>query len=51
VNSTDFCSLEDYLTLEQHSEIRHEFVDGKLYAMAGESKLHEEMIVDHFRMT
>jgi Uma2 family endonuclease len=46
VNTTDFCSLEDYLTLEQHSEIRHEYVDGKLYAMAGESKQHEEIVLN-----
>jgi Uma2 family endonuclease len=31
---------EEYLAFEQTSEIRHEYVDGKLYAMAGASKDH-----------
>jgi Uma2 family endonuclease len=31
---------EQYLDLERHSEIRHEFLDGTVYAMAGESPTH-----------
>jgi Uma2 family endonuclease len=31
---------EDYLDLERQSEIRHEFLDGTVYAMAGESPTH-----------
>ena len=31
---------EEYLDLERHSEIRHEFLDGTVYAMAGESPTH-----------
>ena len=31
---------EEYLELERHSEIRHEFLDGTVYAMAGESLAH-----------
>lgn len=31
---------EDYLAGEQHSPIRHEFINGEIYAMAGESKHH-----------
>ena len=31
---------EDYLDLERQSEIRHEFLDGTVYAMAGESLAH-----------
>ena len=39
-------NLEEYLKQEIHSEIRHEYVDGKVYAMAGESKRHEEIILN-----
>jgi Uma2 family endonuclease len=31
---------EEYLDLERQSEIRHEFLDGTVYAMAGESPTH-----------
>lgn len=31
---------DDYLALERRSEIRHEFLDGTVYAMAGESPTH-----------
>lgn len=31
---------EDYLSLERLSEIRHEYLDGFVYAMAGESPTH-----------
>ncbi|MBA3715836.1 MAG: Uma2 family endonuclease [Pyrinomonadaceae bacterium] len=31
---------EEYLSLERPSEIRHEFLDGYVYAMAGESPTH-----------
>jgi Uma2 family endonuclease len=33
-------SAEEYLDLERLSEIRHEFLDGTVYAMAGESLAH-----------
>ena len=33
-------SAEEYLDLERLSEIRHEFLDGTVYAMAGESPTH-----------
>ncbi len=39
-------TVEEYLEQEQRSEIRHEYVDGKLYAMAGESKRHEEIVLN-----
>ncbi|WP_146066825.1 PDDEXK family nuclease [Candidatus Venteria ishoeyi] len=29
---------EDYLKGEQYSQERHEYIDGEVYAMAGESK-------------
>jgi Uma2 family endonuclease len=31
---------EEYLSLERYSEIRHEYLDGLVYAMAGESPEH-----------
>jgi Uma2 family endonuclease len=33
-------TTDEYLTLERASETRHEFVDGFVYAMAGESPEH-----------
>ncbi len=39
-------SATEYLKQEIESEIRHEYVDGKLYAMAGESKRHEEIVLN-----
>jgi Uma2 family endonuclease len=37
-------SVEAYLEQEKTSEVRHEYVDGKLYAMAGESKRHNRIV-------
>ncbi len=36
-------SVDDYLAFEQTSKIRHELVDGYLYAMTGASDRHEEI--------
>jgi len=33
-------SVEDYLEGEKTSELRHEFIDGQLYAMGGASRAH-----------
>lgn len=33
-------SIEDYLAAEEQSEIRHEYIDGELYAMTGASDRH-----------
>jgi len=33
-------TAEDYLALERQSDERHQYVDGQLYAMAGESPAH-----------
>jgi Uma2 family endonuclease len=37
-------SVEEYLRLEETSEIRHEYVGGYLYAMTGASKRHNRLI-------
>lgn len=33
-------TVEEYLALEQDSEIKHEYIDGELFAMAGASENH-----------
>ena len=35
-----FVSVDEYLDGELHSEIRHEYVDGQVYAMGGASRSH-----------
>ena len=35
-----FISVEEYIEGEHHSEIRHEYVDGQVYAMGGASDRH-----------
>lgn len=39
-------SVEEYLRLEQSSDVRHEYVDGQLLAMAGESQEHEDIVLN-----
>jgi Uma2 family endonuclease len=36
-------SVEEYLAGEEKTEVRHEYVDGFVRAMAGESRLHNEI--------
>ncbi len=36
-------SLSEYLELEKGSEVRHEFVDGEMLAMAGEKRRHNRI--------
>ena len=37
-------SVEDYLEGEQLSEIRHEYIGGRIYAMAGASDDHNRIV-------
>ena len=37
------CTIEEYLALERASEERHEYLDGQIYAMAGESPEHGDI--------
>lgn len=37
---------EDYLIFERESESRHEFLDGKIFAMAGESLSHSRVCIN-----
>ena len=39
-------SIKEYLDGEEHAEIRHEYVAGRTYAMAG-AKLHPNRIVQN----
>jgi len=38
-----FVSVEDYLAGELHSEVRHEYIDGQVYAMGGASRVHGQI--------
>lgn len=38
--SEQYLSVEDYLRLEAASSIKHEYIDGTAYAMAGASDSH-----------
>lgn len=38
--SSRFISVEEYLAGEQSSEVRHEYIDGQVYAMTGASDRH-----------
>lgn len=35
-----YITVDDYLTGEQVSDVKHEYVDGEIYTMAGESRRH-----------
>ncbi len=37
-------SIEDYLENEKISDVRHEYIDGEVFAMAGTSKSHNRII-------
>ncbi len=39
-------TVQEYLEFEKNSEIRHEFVDGKLFAMAGETLVHDDIVLN-----
>ncbi|MDS4031828.1 MAG: Uma2 family endonuclease [Candidatus Contendobacter sp.] len=36
-------SVEDYLAFEERSEIKHEYINGEIYAMAGASARHNQI--------
>jgi len=44
--STPLFTVDEYLALERKSEERHEFLDGQIYAMAGESGEHGDVSVN-----
>jgi Uma2 family endonuclease len=40
---SEFVSIEDYLAAETGSEVRHEYLGGVVYAMAGETTIHNQI--------
>ncbi|MDU0372551.1 Uma2 family endonuclease [Hymenobacter endophyticus] len=42
-------TVEEYLTLEENSEIRHEFYQGEIFAMSGVSLPHNRIIGNGYR--
>lgn len=43
-------SVEEYLELEKHSEVRHEYVDGELIAMAGDKRRNNRIALNFVRV-
>ena len=39
-----YLSVDDYLRLEAESPIKHEYIDGKVYAMAGANDSHVTIV-------
>ncbi len=39
-------SVDEYLALEERSDVRHEYVDGFIHAMAGETERHNLMVLN-----
>jgi Uma2 family endonuclease len=39
-------TVEEYLEFEETSEVRHEFVDGAVHAMAGETLQHDDIVLN-----
>ncbi|MFZ1345184.1 Uma2 family endonuclease [Thiothrix eikelboomii] len=48
--STNFILVEDYLSAELKQSIRHEYVDGQVYAMAGASMNHNRITSNLVRL-
>jgi Uma2 family endonuclease len=40
----EFVSVEDYLAAEEASDVRHEYLGGLVYAMAGETRCHNRIV-------
>lgn len=49
IKPSDLISVEDYLTGELNSDIKHELIDGCVYAMAGASANHERISGNIYR--
>lgn len=41
---TDFVSVAEYLAAEETSPVRHEYLGGLVYAMAGETRIHNQIV-------
>ena len=49
IKNTDLISVEEYLAGELSSDIKHELIDGTVYAMAGASANHERISGNIYR--
>jgi Uma2 family endonuclease len=49
IKNNDLITVEDYLASELYSDIKHELIDGYVYAMAGASANHERISVNVLR--
>ena len=49
IKTTDLISVEEYLAGELSSDIKHELIDGTVYAMAGASANHERISGNIYR--
>ncbi|HEX8249907.1 MAG TPA: Uma2 family endonuclease [Pyrinomonadaceae bacterium] len=45
----EYISVEEYLEVEKLSQMRHEFIDGQIFAMAGASKRHNQICGNLYR--
>jgi Uma2 family endonuclease len=45
-NPQSYVSIAEYLESEKESPVRHEYVDGQLYAMAGASDRHNRIALN-----
>lgn len=43
---TELLTPAEYLEIERHSEIKHEYIDGRMYAMSGASRHHVTIMVN-----
>lgn len=46
IKTARFTAPEDYLAFEREAEFRHEYLDGEIYAMAGESLSHSRVCIN-----
>jgi Uma2 family endonuclease len=49
VSNNRFRSVEEYLRLEETSAVRHEFVGGRVYALAGVTRRHNRIVLNFAR--
>ena len=45
----DYVTVEDYLAAEEQSDVRHEYLGGLVYAMAGETRDHNRIVGNLYR--
>lgn len=45
-HSSTLLTVEEYFLLEEKSDIRHEYLDGNIYAMAGGTLNHNELVLN-----